>query len=947
MQTNRFLSNAVPGASEEQIASLEVLLHRMMNRIRQSLELPAILSGTVAEVRTFLGTDRVMVYRFDIDGSGAVVAEAVWGERLPSLLGQHFPADDIPPQARELFLKARQRSIVDVAAQQIGSSPLDCPVTGASLQELDIRFRPVDPCHVEYLTSMGVQSSLVVPILHRDRLWGLLVSHHSLPRQVTDRELQVVQLVADQLSIAIAQSTLLEQTRIQAQQEATINRVAKLLHSMTEMQLQQALELTVTALGGTGGRVYISPQGPGAAAQLLTCGEQPNWQAETGNYPPYLEEYSSWQAWLDTQTTVHDSDCTWAIADWHGLEIPPDLALAWFPVRIRGLLVVRLQYRQQILGYLSVFRREIAIETLWARRPDRDDPRHSRPIQSFETWRELKQGQAQAWTSAEIELAQALGSHFALAIQQYELYLQVHALNADLSRDIQERRQAEIKICALNAQLEQRVEERTAELQRANVELIKEISVREQAQASLERLSRQNELILNSAGEGIYGLNAQGKITFVNPAAARMLGYRVRELIGSNSDRDLELHSGYILPETRDRSNAKFIHAILNHSQPDGTPYTWEESPIYATLQTGAVQYMTNDIFYRRDGSKFPVEYVSTPIREQGKIVGAVVIFKDITDRQVVERMKDEFVSVVSHELRTPLTSIRTALGLLARGFLDTQAAKRQRMLEIAFDNTNRLVRLISDILDIERINSGKVIMHKQLCDAADLIVQSAEVMQAMAEKAEIHLCVTPVSAQLWVDPDRIVQTLTNLLSNAIKFSPPGSTVWLSAALGSREQGAGSREERQGDKRDREDKGDKEAVTNYPLPITNYPLPITNNQQPTTNITFQVKDTGCGIPADKLESIFERFQQVDASNSGHQGGTGLGLAICRSIVQQHGGQIWVESVLGEGSTFSFALTLAQNGEHLSVSSDLLPVTSYQLFSDQQPSTNNQLLMTND
>jgi light-regulated signal transduction histidine kinase (bacteriophytochrome) len=917
MQTNRSLSNSTCGASEEQIASLEVLLHRMMNRIRQSLELPAILSGTVAEVRAFLGTDRVMVYRFDLDGSGEVVAESVQEERLPSLLGQHFPAEDIPPLARELFLKARQRSIVDVAAQEIGSSSLDCPVTGVSLPEIDIRFRPVDPCHVEYLTSMGVQSSLVVPILHRDRLWGLLVSHHSLPRQVTDRELQVVQLVADQLSIAIAQSTLLEQTRIQAQQEATINRVAKLLHSMTEMQLQQALELTVSALGGTGGRVYISPQRPGTAAQLLTCGEQPIWRSEAG-CQLYLEEYSSWRSWLDAQTTVDDDRCTWAIADWHGLEIPPELALAWFPVRIRGLLIVRLQYRQQILGYLSVFRREIEIETLWARRPDRDDPRHTRPIQSFETWRELKQGQAQAWTSAEIELVQALGSHFALAIQQYELYLQVHALNADLSRDIQERRQAEIKICALNAQLEQRVEERTAELQRANIDLLREISVREQAQASLERLSRQNELILNSAGEGIYGLNAQGKITFVNPAAARMLGYRVRELIGSNCDRDLEIHASYFLPETRDRSNAKFIHAIVNHSQPDGTPYTWEDSPIYATLQTGAVQYITNDIFYRRDGSKFPVEYVSTPIREQGKIVGAVVIFKDITERQIVERMKDEFVSVVSHELRTPLTSIRTALGLLARGFLETQPAKRQRMLEIAFDNTNRLVRLISDILDIERINSGKVIMHKQLCDASELIVQSAEVMQAMAEKAEINLCVTPVSAKLWVDPDRIVQTLTNLLSNAIKFSSPGSTVWLSAELGSREQGAGSREEGQGDKGD---KGDKEAeeqrrlgaITNHQLPTTNYQLPITNYQL-STNITFQVKDTGRGIPADKLESIFERFQQVDASNSGHQGGTGLGLAICRSIVQQHGGQIWVESVLGTGSTFSFTLPLAENSD---------------------------------
>ena len=157
---------------EKLIASVEVLLHRMMNRIRQSLELPAILTGTVAEVRTFLETDRVKVYRFDADGSGEVVAESVVKQRLPSLLGQHFPAEDIPPEARELFIKARQRSIVDLAAQQIGVSPLDCPETGESIAD-NIRFRPVDSCHVEYLTSMGVQSSLVVPILHHDQLWGL------------------------------------------------------------------------------------------------------------------------------------------------------------------------------------------------------------------------------------------------------------------------------------------------------------------------------------------------------------------------------------------------------------------------------------------------------------------------------------------------------------------------------------------------------------------------------------------------------------------------------------------------------------------------------------------------------------------------------------------------------------------------------------------------------
>ncbi len=388
----------------------------------------------------------------------------------------------------------------------------------------------------------------------------------------------------------------------------------------------------------------------------------------------------------------------------------------------------------------------------------------------------------------------------------------------------------------------------------------RDITALKQAQKVLERLSRQNELILNSVGEGLCGLDLEGKITFVNPAAAKLLGYQVTELIGQS------------------------IFLILPHSKADGRPYPFEASPICASLRDGSVHQVTDEAFWRKDISSFPVEYLSTPIREQGAIVGAVVTFKDITERQLVERMKDEFVSVVSHELRTPLTSIHGSLVMLNSGLLSVESERGKRLLEIAVDSTDRLVRLINDILDIERIESGKVTMAKQDCDAAELMTEAANVMHAMAERYGVTLTVETLSARLWADSDRVIQTLTNLLSNAIKFSHAGGTVWLRAEVGNRVSGIENQKE----------------FSSLPTPHFLLPTPY---------LTFQVKDQGRGIPVDKLETVFERFQQVDASDSRHHDGTGLGLAICRSIVQQHGGQIWVESTVGEGSTFYFTLPI--------------------------------------
>lgn len=369
---------------------------------------------------------------------------------------------------------------------------------------------------------------------------------------------------------------------------------------------------------------------------------------------------------------------------------------------------------------------------------------------------------------------------------------------------------------------------------------------------SLERLRHQNELILNSAGEGICGMDIRGNTTFINPAATKMLGYSMGELLGAPLTMILGPN---FLPEGVG-------------DPPDGGEDCLA-FPLYAAIADGSVHHGTA-VFWRKDGTSFPVEYITTPIQEQNEIKGAVLTFKDITERQGVERMKDEFISVVSHELRTPLTSIRGSLGLLANGLLESYPEKAGRMLQIAVSNTDRLVRLINDILDLERIQSGKVTMVEQYCNAADLTISAADAMRTMADKAGVTICVNPIPVQLWADPDRIFQVLTNLLSNALKFSPEGGQVWLSASLTSARS---------------------PDFLDSSIP----------------EVLFQIKDQGRGIPRDKLETIFERFQQVDASDSRKKGGTGLGLAICRSIVEHHGGQIWVESVVGEGSSFYFTL----------------------------------------
>ena len=395
------------------------LLNRITSRIRQSLELQEVLDTAVTEVRAFLKSDRVKIYKFDADGNGQVIAEARNRDLLPSLKGLHFPAGDIPPQARELFLKARVRSIVNLSQQQIQlSQPDRLPSTATAELTIEqvreeplanLLQRPVDPCHVEYLTLMGVKSSLVIPLVTEHKLWGLLISHHRRARKISNRSLNIIQTVAQQLEIAIAQANLFRTIQQKAQGEILINEISQLLRSPLENDkiLPAVLAKIVPAIGAIGGLVWMNAP----EKSEVSC-------YQYGSLP-HLEA----SAWLQLQNLAGTENQIRAIDNIEEPEAMKILLPSLKQHKLRSLILMPLRYKQEHLGNLAMFRQSIDTEKLWAGNYQADE-RQNRPRQSFVEWKEIVQGQAQPWESQELELVQSLANNLAMAVMQDRLYRQ-------------------------------------------------------------------------------------------------------------------------------------------------------------------------------------------------------------------------------------------------------------------------------------------------------------------------------------------------------------------------------------------------------------------------------------------------------------------------------------------------------------------------------------------
>ena len=376
---------------------------------------------------------------------------------------------------------------------------------------------------------------------------------------------------------------------------------------------------------------------------------------------------------------------------------------------------------------------------------------------------------------------------------------------------------------------------------------------------SLENLGKTNSLILESLGEGIYGVGLDGNIIFMNREAEKMLGYTLADLDGKHS------------------------HEVFHYAKPDGSKYVSTDCRIYATSRDGRVRRVADEVFWKKGGTPVPVEYIATPIVKDGKLAGAVVAFSDITERlraakeleaarvaaEAANRAKSEFLATMSHEIRTPMNAIIGMGELLEETKLDREQEQYVRVFKSAGES---LLDLINDVLDFSKIESGRIDLEEADFDLEDLVGKTCEFLALRAHKKGIELNYElheDVPCAVKGDPVRVRQVLVNLLGNAIKFVEKGE-IFLHV---SRREAAGG-----------------------------------------PGLVFSVKDTGIGIPADKLASIFDSFTQADSSTTRKYGGTGLGLSISKKLARLMGGDILVESAPGRGSTFYFTVNLKESAE---------------------------------
>ncbi|MDB4917310.1 MAG: Two-component hybrid sensor and regulator [Gemmatimonadetes bacterium] len=381
---------------------------------------------------------------------------------------------------------------------------------------------------------------------------------------------------------------------------------------------------------------------------------------------------------------------------------------------------------------------------------------------------------------------------------------------------------------------------------------LRDITQRRAESEERQRLATNIRQLLDASGEGIYGLDAQGVITFVNQRGAEMLGYQISDLIGQS------------------------MHDLTHHSHRDGTPYPKSEGPIHRAAVGGVACEVDDEVMWRKDGGQLLVGYTASPIRENERLSGAVVLVRDITARKRTEqelivardaaeaasRAKSDFLARMSHELRTPLNSIIGFAHVLQKNKHGTLKTEETSYLHRISTNGLHLLGLINDILDLSKIEAGRMTLDLSLVSLDTLVRETLDELESQVRERPLVLRaeIAPHVRTILTDGARMKQVLINLIGNAIMFTERG-----------------------------------QVIVHLALDPHGHPVQIT------------VRDTGIGIPRDRLAAIFNVFEQAESMTARRFGGTGLGLAISRSLCELMGHSLEVTSVEGQGTTMTITL----------------------------------------
>jgi PAS domain S-box-containing protein len=374
-----------------------------------------------------------------------------------------------------------------------------------------------------------------------------------------------------------------------------------------------------------------------------------------------------------------------------------------------------------------------------------------------------------------------------------------------------------------------------SDVERSMFCVVHDITGRKHAEDALKASEGRVRQIIDAMPVGLLVVDERGQIESINPRTEQLFGYNSEELIGQ--------HLMLLFPHSHDEKPESFARQIFEK----------------------ALGHVEEREAVKSNGELFPTELSLTRFETlDGNRFLANVL--DLTERREVERLKREFVSTVSHELRTPLTAIRGSLTLITAGAVGELSEQLRKVVTIAERNTIRLISLINDLLDLDKLEAGKLDMHFDRFPLSSVIERSVESVRGFGDQHGVTIEADNTAAQVYADGDRLVQVVVNLLSNAVKFSSKGSAVQVRV------------------------------------------------KEEQDSVQIQVIDHGRGIPERYKNLLFQRFQQVEVADSKRRGGTGLGLAICKSIVEQHKGTIGVESEEGKGSTFWFRIPTTDNSK---------------------------------